>query len=521
MITHYVPGGLVSVRDIVAQDWGAYDDGNETPEDDLERRRLKLAAQHDFHSFMKLMHPGYVEGEHLKKLRWHLEEVANGNIKRLIVTMPPRHGKSVHVSESFPAYFLGRNPNNRVLSVSHTDDLAEKVSRRVRDKITSTDWPFRDVRIARDNGGVKSWKIEGAYAESYNAFGVGGSPAGVGGQLIVIDDPIRNQEEADSPLIREKLWDWYHGTLYTRRQPGAAIVATATRWHQDDLTGRLLEQMANGGEQWVHLHLPAEDEITGEFLWTDFWPAEEYEMAKNGSPRVWMAQYQGRPSPKQGALLKREWFPYAPHGERYLAIVQVWDSAEEPGLSNDWSVCATIGISPTSYDILDIWRDRVEFPDLLQAARDRATWGMMVFHGLPFTILIENKSSGVQLAQTLMRETRWAIEKIPAHKKNEKVQRVIDITPLAKSGRIRLLEGSPWIQVLLREFAEFPTGMHDDIVDACMIGVRYASGVGGAVVVRSRSYVNGHDDEKPFNELGMGQTPKRRLPPPGPKVHMN
>jgi predicted phage terminase large subunit-like protein len=505
---------IISIEEQVADMWGGIAEEEDVDED------LKYDARHDFFSFMKLMHKDYIEGEHLKDLRWHLEEVERGNIKRLIITMPPRHSKSLHVSEDFPAWYLGRHPDRQVVAASHTMLLARKFSRKVRGKMgvpfANPRWPFPGVSVAPGNADTAGWAITGAPEGMPNGYyacvGRGGSPAGQGGDLIIIDDPIRNKEEAESEVIRESLWEWYTDTIYTRRQPGAAIIVTTTRWHEDDLTGRLLETMQQGGEKWVHLHMPALDENTGEYLWPEFWTEEEYELVKQMPGGVWQSQYQGTPTAKEGALLKRHWFPYAPHGERYLSIVQSWDTAQKPGVTNDWSVCATIGVSPTSYDIIDIWREQVEYPDLLQAAKDRATWAKMAFMGIPYTMLVEDKASGISLIQSLHAETSLPVIPIPAVQKDQKEQRVIDVTPLAKSHRIRLLENAPWLQALLREFGQFPHGAHDDIVDAAMIGVRYASGIGVMKPATSKSYIQ--RDESDENDRGEMTKRTRPKPPP-------
>ena len=182
-----------------------------------------------------------VHNAHILTLIDALEWAANTPDARLIVTMPPRHSKSLHVSENFPAWFLGRNPDKRVIAASHTQELANTFSRRVRNKIASERYPFPGVTIAGDKAAVKAWDIDG-HLGGYYAVGVGGSPTGHGGDVIVIDDPIKNQADAESETIREALWEWYTGTIRTRLEPEGAIVLTNTRWHDDDLAGRLLRE---------------------------------------------------------------------------------------------------------------------------------------------------------------------------------------------------------------------------------------------------------------------------------------
>lgn len=466
---------------------------------------LKWQARRDYKTFMELMYPTYVDGAHLTLLREALEAVERGEVKRLIVTMPPRHSKSLHVSESFPAWYLGNHPDHRVIAASHTQMLAEKMSLRVRQKFLDPNWPF-DARLSEDHGGVSGWDIENSPTGGYVPIGRGGSPAGLGADLIIIDDPIGNQQDADSALIRDRLWDWYQGSIFTRRQPGAAIIITATRWHEDDLTGRLLEAERNGGERWEELHLPAQF-ADGSYLWPEFWSEAEYEKAKMGADRVWLAQYMGRPSRQGGNLFKEDWFGPVLAGETYVGIVQAWDCAEKPGVTNDYSVCATIGVGISSYDVLHVWRGRPEFPDLLQTAQDQAAWAQALYPGIPFKLAIEDASAGTQLLQMLRPVTRYPIIDVKPQGKDPKMARVLRNTPLARSRRIRIQQQVSWRGDFLREFKGFPNEAHDDVVDAVLIGVDVASGVSGSSA-RAENYLEG----KPVDARdAMG---RRRYRPP-------
>lgn len=465
----------------------------------------KFEARQDFKAYMELMFPGYVDGWHLDLLRDALTRVAFGRCKRLIITIPPRHSKSMHVSEGFPGWYLGQHQDHRIIAVSHTQKLANKFSLRVLQRFADPNWPFDGVTISSDRGGVEQWDIEASPTGGYMATGVGGRPAGMGADLIIIDDPIGSQADADSALVRESLWEWFNGTLYTRRQPGAAIILTATRWHEDDLTGRLLARMKEGGEVWEELHLPAEDD-QGNFLWPDFWSPDEYEKAKLSNDMVWLAQYQGRPSKKGGNMLREEWFPNVIPGERYIEIIQSWDCAEEPGESNDYSVCTTIGVTTSGYDILHIWRDQVEFPDLEEAAKSQANWVMAAYPGIPYTMVVEPKSAGKQLIQVLHRDTRLpVVESEYPNEKDGKRQRVIRNTVIAKARRIRVALEASWRVDFFREMKGFPREAHDDIVDSVMIGIDYANGLSGSAI-ETVDYIE--RQSKPV------VVPRGRRPPP-------
>ncbi len=445
-------------------------------------------ARDQFTAFCHHMEPEYIEGEHLIELRWALSEVEAGRITRLIITMPPRHSKSLHVSENFPAWYLGRHPSHRVISASHTQKLADRFSRSVRRKVNSQRYPFPELRIARDNAGIRDWSLEGYPTGGYVCVGVGGAPTGVGGNIIIIDDPIRNQADADSETIRETVWEWFTGTMYTRRQPGAAIIVTATRWHEDDLTGRLLAAEAEGGEKWYHLYMPAIND-EGEYLWPEFYKPLDYQLAQMTNNKVWNAQYMGRPFDEDGNLMMRDWFGYAPMGDRYLAIVQAWDTASKPGVSNDYSVGVTIGISATNYDILDVWEGKPIFPDLEDAVKDRYTWAKNIWPNLPISIVVEDANSGIQLIQNLHRTTNLPVIASPVPPgKDPKQQRVIGLTPLMRAKRVRVLSQQMWINRVMRQLVSFPNGANDDIVDAVMIGLVYATGIGNMATVTSRKY---------------------------------
>nr|MDP9473012.1 terminase family protein [Chloroflexota bacterium] len=307
--------------------------------------------------FTRRMFPAYQPARHHALIAAQLEAIERGELDRLIVTMPPRHGKSTLASEHFPAWYLGRNPDKRIIACSHTAQLAYTFSRRARNIVTAPAYPFT-VRLASDLSAVQSWDIAGTRG-GYVAAGVGGPITGMGANVLLIDDPVKSAEEADSPTYREAAWEWWTGTARTRLEPGGAVVVIGTRWHEDDLIGRLLQS-----GHWDVLHLPAlsEDDAA---LWPERFDLAALERIRTeiGS-RNWEAQYQGRPSSAEGAILKREWWGWYRAGETptFSRIVQAWDTAYKAGRSNDWSVCTTWGEAVNGYYLLDRYRARVEFP---------------------------------------------------------------------------------------------------------------------------------------------------------------
>lgn len=434
------------------------------PEEKRRRARSSLVA------FAKHMVTGYDAAPHIiEQLAPALEWAISTPNARLIVTMPPRHSKSLHVSENLPAYFLGRYPWKRVIAASHTAELAHTFSRRVRNKIQDPRYPFDGVTIADDKGAVRAWDIQGT-GGGYVSVGVGGSPTGLGGDLIIIDDPIRNAADAGSTTIREALWEWYQETLRTRLEPNGSIILTATRWHEDDLTGRLLNEMKNGGEEWVHLHLPAIDE-NDQPLWKNRWPMEALMRVRMAvGSYAWNAQYQGRPVPASGGILKRHWFPSFIQRPHRVNIIQSWDTGFETGTEHDYSVCSTIAYNAVDRWLLDVYREKLEFPDL-----DRMV-DTQYYRWRPEAILIENAVSGRSLAQQKKRQRKPGqnIISIPVPTvKDWKIIRVNEMSPIIEAGHLYVPEAAEWLDTTMSELTRFPLDMHDDIVDSVMQGLQW------------------------------------------------
>lgn len=438
---------------------------------DLARAKARKSLKH----FTKRMFPNYTVSAHIDELIKALEWAVTTPDARLIVTMPPRHSKSLHVSENLPAWYLGRFPDHRLIGASHTQELANVFSRRVRNKIASDRYPFAGVSIAGDKSAVKAWDIEG-HLGGYIAVGVGGSPTGQGGNGIVIDDPIKNQADADSETVRESIREWYRGTLRTRLEPGGWIILTATRWHDEDLTGYLLSQQEHGGEQWRHVHMPAINEKTDQALWPERWPTEALDKIKAGvGSRVWSAQYQGDPIPSEGGMFKRSWWQQYTTLPELTKIELTMDSAFKEGVENDYSVIACWGNDGlgNSY-LIRVWRERVAFPELLKMAHGAHQWAREAFPGVRIPLVIEDKASGQSAIQTLKRPLpQMSGQPLPALPiiifpipgNQSKVARAEGVTPIVEGGRAFVPKHAPWIDDWLKEHERFPLGAHDDQVD--------------------------------------------------------
>jgi len=254
--------------------------------------------------FTELTNPLYSCASHHVRIAEHLEAVERGDIDRLMIFMPPRHGKSELASRRFPAWCLGRDPTRQIIAASYNSDLASDFGRDVRNIVASEEFAqvFPSVGLRPDSKAAN--RMNTNHGGSYIAAGVGTAVTGRGAHIALIDDPLKDREEADSEVQRNKVWAWYQSTLFTRLMPKAAIILIQTRWHEDDLAGRLLEQ--NAGE-WTILDLPAVDE-QGKALWPEWYdiPALERIKATIG-PREWSALYQQRPQPDEGTFFQREW----------------------------------------------------------------------------------------------------------------------------------------------------------------------------------------------------------------------
>jgi len=250
--------------------------------------------------------------EYLQQVTRYVESGGKEGIGRLIVEMPPRHGKTLTVSRLYPTWHLGRNPDHRVMLVSYGATLAFRNSRAARNlvRLPAYQETFPGVQLARDSSSVESWSLEG-YEGGMDALGIGGGATGKGAHLLIIDDPIKNREEAESEVIREKVWDAWQDDLETRLEPGGAVIVMMTRWHVDDLIGRLLSHRPN---DWTRLRLPALAEegdvlgrAVGEPLWPWRYPRERLEEIRSSrTVYSWVSLYQQRPAPREGGLFKYE-----------------------------------------------------------------------------------------------------------------------------------------------------------------------------------------------------------------------
>jgi len=413
--------------------------------------------------------PFYKPSGHHRVLADALERVERGECRRLIVTMPPQRGKSQLTSRLFPAWALGRDPDRKIMVISYSAEKAVEFSRDARDIVRSDRYRkvFPQRQLAYDSQAVGHWRFEESRG-FVHAVGAGGPITGFGADLMILDDLVKDQEQADSASAREKLWQWYSSVAYTRLSPQGAVVLVMTRWHEDDICGRLLQAMADDplAEKWEVVHLPALDDEDSP-LWPERYTLEDYErIRRTVGPRTWEALYQGRPRPDDGAMFKRSWFkviqPHeVPKLERW---VRAWDVAASQKTSADYNAGVLMGLDEDgSLIVAHVAHHRGEWPETRRriielALADQARSSV--------SIGIANTGLGLPMYQDLNLEPELSgIRLDPIVEKGDKVSRARVFQARAEMGLVKLVDG-PWLDGLLRELEGFPLGKHDDQVDA-------------------------------------------------------
>ncbi len=445
---------------------------------------------------------------HLELIDDKLLALAERRIRRLIITMPPRHGKSELCSRYFPAWYLARFPDHRIIWTSYEAEFAASWGGKARDVMAEYGPPLFGLGVREDATARHSWNIaehDGGMATA----GVGGPITGRGANLLGLDDPIKNAEQANSPTYREKTWDWWQSTAYTRLEPDGVVLVILTRWHEADLAGKLIAESASDEsddeEKWHILNLPALAEGNdpmgrkeGEALWPDRWPADKLEKRKRrfGS-YVWSALYQQRPAPEEGGKFKRNWFRYyRREGEFYRLItggadklirisdctrfmtgdVAGTEKRKEDASDPDYSVFGVWDLTDSGYLIaVDFWRDRCEEPSIVRAGAR-----LMRQHecGVGY---VEKNGLGTGVVSTL-RERGFAI--VPIIASTSKATRAQVAQVRFEAGMIFLPLNHPELVEVESELLSFPNAAHDDIVDNFSIAALQAQRSAGAPPVR-------------------------------------
>ena len=452
----------------------------------------------------------FIEGRHLDLIIEKLEAVERGDVRRLIIEMPPRHGKSEMVSRTFPAWFLGRNPNSEMILACYGDVLARRMSRDARTNFREHTSKVFDLALSDESAAATEWKIAG-HRGGFRSAGLQGGITGMGAQVIIVDDYVKNAEEAMSEVIREKTWSEFEAAVRTRLTPTGAVIIMATRWHHDDLIGRALKHGEENGVHWERLRLPlmaeGDDPLgreEGASLWPEFGFDDEWcvQTRKEASPWLFAALYQQRPVPDKGGMFAREDLRYyTEHDDaveveadggnlmhpkqfvtRHFLTVDLATSLKEMAdytVVSEWQATRYSDLLLRSID-----RRRIEGPD--QADLIESVWRSTGAQ----KVLVERIGYQLALIQEL---TRRGVPVIPVDPKGDKKERAIPASIKTKQHKFFIRRDMPGRQAFEDEVLSFPLGEHDDQVDT----LSYAAHEIAGMTENARGFRSGGGLEQP------------------------
>jgi len=388
--------------------------------------------------------------------------VAAGDIKRLMVFMPPRHGKSSLCSQYFPAWYIGRFPFRKILLASYESDFAASWGAKARDVLLEFGEEVFSVKLSVIKAAASRWGLNGKTGGMETA-GVGAGLTGKGAACLLIDDPVKGAEQAFSKTYRDKAWDWYRSEAYTRLEPKGSVVLTMTRWHEDDLAGRILRESVPG--EWTILNLPAfaeKRDMLGRPEGSTLWPAryekeELLEIKRTVGSLWWAALYQQRPAPADGEIFQRSWLRYYKTLPVFSEVIQSWDMAFKD-LKTSAYVCGQVwGKKGSDKYLIHQIREKIDFPGTLRAVR-------LLTKDYPEARLklIEDAANGPAIISTLKNEISGII---PVQAKGSKEARASAISPQWESGNVYLPESAYWLDDFVDECITFPNGQYKDQVD--------------------------------------------------------
>lgn len=433
--------------------------------------QLVLASK-DYAYYVEYVHDGrWVRAKHLlhicSEIQSFIETDTGHALDILILQMPPQHGKSMTVTETLPSWYLGKYPENRVILASYNDDTAERFTRRNKEKIRAYGEEIFDIKISPEIDRANEFELVGRQGRMISRglmSGITSNPA----NLIIIDDPVKNRQEADSDIYRERQWEEWVNTIKTRLAAGAKVIVIMTRWHEDDLAGRIIANEKNVKV----INLPCEAEINdplgrslGEALFPeigkdDAW-LEEFKhgyKTKEGS-RAWDALFQGRPSSEEGNLVKREWWQYYDELPEMINMLISVDAAFKDKDDSDFVAIQVWGKRQANAYLIDAIKAHLDFPSTL-----REVMRMKKKHPKCHLVLIEDKANGSAAIQMLRKKIPGVVSVNP---RGGKVARVNAVSPAIESGNVYLPKHASFTADFVNEFSAFPNGKNDDQVDAC------------------------------------------------------
>lgn len=471
---------------------------------ELEYRLLlekqKREAKTNYAKYCLYVHRGkWILGKHLKLICDNIEAMIKREVKQniLIISMPPQHGKSQCVTETLPSYFLGNFPDKRVIEVSYGDDLAQRFGRRNKEKVIEFGKELFGVELSKiSDTDFEIKKHKGSMISKGIMAGLTGNPA----DLIIIDDPIKNRQEAESETYRSRIWEEFLNSIYTRLSANGIIILIMTRWHEDDLAGRLLSSMADKCIE-VNIPLEAEDgdilgRLKGEPLFPEIGKDEnwlkEFKTAyttQEGS-RSWNALMQGRPTAEEGNMIKRAWWKYYNVLPDMMRLIISVDATFKDSDTSDYVAIQVWGKVNADMYLVDLIKERMDFPKTVQAILN-----MKAKYPKVSQILVEDKANGSAIISVLRRQIPGVI---PIQPDGGKVSRVNAISGFIEAGNVYLPE---WAYDFVDECSAFPNGKHDDQVDCMSQAINRMAYYSANVPIAKRKIDSFFEYEEPDEEL--------------------
>jgi predicted phage terminase large subunit-like protein len=431
----------------------------------------------NYTDYVEYVHEGlYQHANHTKYLCSVIQE-AIGNKKRMLsgeipkknqyiaLSIPPRHGKSMTITETLPSFYLGQFPNDRVILAGYNSDFATKFGKKNKEKVERFGHKIFNRDIKKGSSSATDWDIEG-HRGGVISRGILSGVTGEGSDLMIIDDPIKTREEADSQVTRNKIWGEWVDSFSTRLHPAAIVIIIMTRWHEDDLVGRLLNEEYGEPLPWRVINLPLEAEDNndplgrsiGEPLWPDRYGYDFIETRKKMSASSFNSLYQGRPTSQEGNIVKREWwkkYTILPTIPRKIMSV---DATFKDSDTSDFVSIQVWGKSGVNSYLIDRHKARMDFPTTLKAIKD-----MKAKHPDISGIFVEDKANGSAIISMLRTKIPGII---PVNPQGSKIARVNAVSDYIQAGNVWIPKEQPWVEEFIEEWAAFPRGKHDDDVDS-------------------------------------------------------
>ena len=399
-----------------------------------------------------------------EKVQNFVEEYTGNPYDILVLSTPPQHGKSMTVTETFPSWYAGKYPDRRCIVACYNDDFAGKFGRRNKMKLEEFGQFIFGVGLSKSSD--RDIELAG-HAGSIITRGIMSGITGNSGDLIIIDDPVKNRQEADSVNYRDRLWEEWQNSIKTRTQAGTKIIIIQTRWHEDDLAGRVIREENN--VEVINIPVEAEaNDILGRAVGDSLCPEigkdnawlKSFKESYKGGMRAWNALFQGRPTSEEGNIFKREWWQYYDVLPSHLPLKVISvDATFKDNADNDYVAIEVWGKLNGDFYLIDLIKRRMDFPETLKAIK-----AMNAKYPDRHSILIEDKANGPAIIAMLRHEVSGII---PVEPEGSKVARANAVTGIIESGNVYLPRYADFTSEFIEEHASFPNSAHDDLVDSC------------------------------------------------------